>query len=220
MTYTTLVFIHVMLLVFWLGTDLGVFLAAKRSERSDLGVETRSALLGLGMVLDRLPRSCLTLIVPTGLQMAVNMGLIAVSAWILPSLWLIAAVWLVVLWTGFLNPGSRFEKPSMLINFALNALMALIFTPVGIYLLVKGGVPGWLAVKMLIIGAIFCTGVVLDLLFKPAIEAFTAILAEGASPERDAAYSRAIGPVYKAVLAIYALVAIAAYLGIAKPPFA
>jgi hypothetical protein len=206
-----------MLLVFWLGTDLGVFLAAKRSERSDLSVETRSALLGLGMVLDRLPRSCLTLIVPSGLQMAINLGLVTVNSWVPLGFWLIAALWLIVLWTGFLNPGSRFEKPSMLINFALNALMALILTPLGIYLLINGSIADWLSIKILIIGAIFCTGVVLDILFKPAIEAFTVILTEGASTERDAAYARAIRPVYGAVLMIYALVAIAAYLGIAKP---
>ena len=50
--YSILVFVHVLLFVFWLGTDVGVFLAAKISERSDLGTETRATVLKLGMVLE------------------------------------------------------------------------------------------------------------------------------------------------------------------------
>ena len=49
--------IHVLGWVFWLGTDVGVFLAAKKSERrTDLSVESRLAVLELGMILDRAPR--------------------------------------------------------------------------------------------------------------------------------------------------------------------
>jgi len=43
--------------------------------------------------------------------------------------------------------------------------------------------------------------------------------AAGATPERNESYSRAISPVYNVVLAIYALVVVAAYLGVAKPTF-
>ncbi len=77
-----LVFFHISLWVFWLGTDLGVFLAAKMSENSSLSMETRSSVLRLGMVLDRLPRTCNALIFPSGLQLIANLEIIAVPAWI------------------------------------------------------------------------------------------------------------------------------------------
>ena len=50
-------YLHILLLVFWVGTDVGVFIAAKWSEKTTLSMETRQTVLQLGMVLDRLPRS-------------------------------------------------------------------------------------------------------------------------------------------------------------------
>ncbi len=215
--YTLLLYVHVLLFVFWLGTDIGVFLAAKISEKSELSAETRSTVLGLGMVLDRLPRSALVLIMPTGLQLAVGTGRLPVSSTMLMIVWAISLIWLATLWAGFLKPHTPTEQRAMLFNFAMNALLALVVTGYAIWLLMATDVTTWLAIKILIVGLIFIAGVTLDALFKPAVDAFLEIVAEGGTPERDARYSKAISPVYKVVLAIYALVAIAAWFGIAKP---
>lgn len=217
--HTLLLFAHILLFVFWLGTDVGVFLAAKISEKSELSVETRSTVLGLGMVLDRLPRSALTLIVPTGLQLAVNTGQLAVGGGIVTAVWAIGLAWLIILWVGFLNPQSPTEQRVMLFNFVMNALAAIAVTAYAVVLLTGGEVATWLALKILVVGLIFIAGVALDVMFKPAVEAFVEIVAEGATEERDSRYSRAISPVYIAVLAIYALVLIAAWFGLAKPIF-
>lgn len=216
-SYSLWVFAHVLILVFWLGTDVGVFLAAKLSERSDFSVETRTTVLKLGMVLDRLPRSALTLIFPTGLQLATAMGLLALPGYALPLIWVISLGWLVVLWLGFLNPETALEKKCMLFNFAMNAIAALVVLAYAIYLFSATETPTWLAIKVTTTGLVFVTGVMLDVLFKPAVEAFMAIVMEGGSPERDQKYSKAIGPVYHAVLVIYALVLVSTFMGIAKP---
>ena len=34
-------YLHILLLVFWVGTDVGVFIAAKWSEKTTLSMETR-----------------------------------------------------------------------------------------------------------------------------------------------------------------------------------
>ena len=217
--YTLLLFGHILLLVFWLGTDVGVFLAAKLSEKSDLSVETRATVLRLGMILDRLPRSALTLIVPSGLQLGVWSGVIALPPLALGLAWLVGVVWLVILWSGFLNPETALEQRAMLINFVLNAIAAVVVSGYAIYLLASSPVATWFALKLLAVGIIFVFGVLLDVKSKPAVEAFFDIVTNGATPERDARYSAAIGPVYIFVLAIYALVLAAAYLGVAKPFF-
>ena len=215
--YSLFVFLHVLLFVFWLGTDVGVFLAAKISEKPELSVETRSTVLGLGMVLDRLPRSALALIIPSGLQLAVMSGQLSLPGYALPLAWGLALLWLVVLWVGFLNPQTPTEQKAMLFNFAMNAILAVLVLAAGVWLLIAGSVAGWIAIKILIVGLIFVCGVTLDVLFKPAVEAFIGITTSGASDELNAAYSKAIGPVYLVVLAIYALVLVAAWFGIAKP---
>ncbi len=215
--YSPFVFLHVLLFVFWLGTDVGVFLAAKISEKPELSVETRSTVLGLGMVLDRLPRSALALIIPSGLQLAVMSGQLSLPGYALPLAWGLALLWLVVLWVGFLNPQTPTEQKAMLFNFAMNAILAVLVLAAGVWMLIAGSVAGWIAIKILIVGLIFVCGVTLDVLFKPAVEAFIGITTSGASDELNAAYSKAIGPVYLVVLAIYALVLVAAWFGIAKP---
>lgn len=215
--HNLLLFIHVLLFVFWLGTDVGVFLAAKISENGKLSTETRSTVLGLGMVLDRLPRSALVLIFPTGLQLAVNTGQLGVGSGLVVAVWAIALVWLAVLWLGFMKPQTQTEQRAMLFNFAMNALLAIVITGYGLYLWLGGHAATWLAFKVLLVGLIFVAGVLLDAMFKPAVEAFVDIVTNGGSAERDQKYSQAISPVYKSVLAIYLFVMLAAYLGLAKP---
>jgi hypothetical protein len=217
--YSTILFVHVLLFVFWLGTDVGVFLAAKISERADLSSETRATVLKLGMVLDRLPRSAVTLIIPTGLQLAIGSGILTLPSYVLPIVWVVSLAWLAILWVGFMNPESETEKRCMITNFIMHIIMAFVVNIYGMVLLVGDVVPAWLAIKVLMVGLVYLAGMALDLMFKPAVEAFVAIVTQGGSDERNATYSKAIGPVYNAVLAIYLFVLIAAYMGITKPAF-
>ncbi len=216
--YSVAVFFHLLLFVFWLGTDLGVFLAAKISERGELSVETRSTVLGLGMVLDRLPRSALALIIPSGVELACISGHLVTPLSFRLTLWVVALLWLAILWSGFLNPQTKTEERAMLFNFAMNAILALVVSGAGMYLLFQGEAAAWLALKVTIVGLVFVCGVLLDAMFKPAVEAFVAITTTGATEELNARYSKAIGPVYIIVLAIYAFVLVAAWLGISKVP--
>lgn len=209
-------YLHILLLVFWVGTDVGVFIAARWSERTTLSIETRQTVLQLGMVLDRLPRSALTLIIPSGCQLAVSAGWLALSGTVLGSMWLAAGVWLLILWRGFLSADPQVQEQSAKINWVLNLVLALVVSSTGVYLFTQTDTPDWLALKVLAVGAIFCAGVLLDLLFKPAVDLFIAL---GATPDDvnlNAAYTRALSPVYKAVLAIYAFALIAAGLGVFK----
>jgi len=209
-------YLHILLLVFWVGTDVGVFIAARWSERTSLSIETRQTVLQLGMVLDRLPRSALTLIIPSGCQLAVATGWLSLSDTILGVMWLAAAVWLLILWRGFLSSDPKVQEQSAKINWALNLVLALVVSSAGVYLLTQTDTPDWLALKVLAVGAIFCAGVLLDLLFKPAVDLFIALESTPEDPELNAAYARALSPVYKSVLAIYVFALIAAALGVFK----
>ncbi len=214
-SHSLMVLFHILLLVFWLGTDLGVFLAAKMSERSDLSEQTRGSLMQLAMVLDRLPRTALILILPSGLTLASNMQLMPLSSSLLMLAWAVAAVWTMVMWAGFLKPESSAEKTAHLVNFALHCILVLVLAfaiyrwwPVA---------PLWVSIKLMALTAVLVCGILLDFTFKPAVDAFKDIMVNGATPDRDAQYSKAIAPVYWWVLAIYALVIIAAYAGVVKP---
>lgn len=215
-SYPWFLLLHILLLVFWLGTDLGVFAAAKMSERSDLTVETRMNLMQLGMVLDRLPRTMLILILPSGLVLADGLGVLAVTDGQLTLAWVGALIWAGLMWAGFLNPQTKMEQTAHLINLALQALLVLVLAYV-VMRLWGGSTPLWVNLKLVILAAVFAIGIALDLQFRPAVVAFTDILTNGASPERDALYRQKIAPVYWWVIAIYLLVLAAAALGVLKP---
>lgn len=215
--YPFLLLGHLLLLVFWLGTDIGVFLAAKVSERDDLGVEARVTVLGLGMVLDRLPRTCLVLIIPSGFLLAQNSGVLTLEFVWHAAMWLLAAVWLVLLWIGFLSKNQSLQARCMGVNLILNGLMAVVAGLGSWWLWAAAGMPAWLALKLSVVAAIFAVGVWLDVQFRPAVAAFGAIATQGATPELNDRYRRAIGPVYLSVLTIYALVLVASGLGVFKP---
>ncbi len=207
-------YLHILLLVFWVGTDIGVFIAAKWSEKTSLSIETRQTVLQLGMVLDRLPRSALTLIIPSGCQLAVSSQWMALSNSALLGMWLASGVWLMVLWRGFLSTEVSVQEQSAKINWVLNLVLAVCVSGTGVYLLAQRVIPDWLALKILAVGAIFTAGVLLDLLFKPAVDIFIALAGAPDNAELNTAYSRALSPVYIAVLAIYAFALTAAALGV------
>lgn len=45
-------FAHILLFVYWLGADLGVFLLARAAKRADLSFEQRALLLKMALLID------------------------------------------------------------------------------------------------------------------------------------------------------------------------
>ena len=56
-TYDIWRYIHVLLFVYWLGADLGVYYAAKYVARADLPLDERLRFLDLTLLLDMGPRT-------------------------------------------------------------------------------------------------------------------------------------------------------------------
>ena len=210
-----LVFFHISLWVFWLGTDLGVFLAAKMSENSSLSMETRSSVLKLGLVLDRLPRTCNALIFPSGLQLIHGIGLLNVPVWVLSIVWLIGLAWVLIMWRGFLNPGTAAEKLFEKTNMPFSLLLcvgALAFA-VATMTVEAVAAPAWLTVKLVAVGLIGFAVVPLDRGFAPATVTFATIAQSGSTPELEQQYHTQLQPVYGWVLFIYAMTIVAAFSG-------
>ena len=87
MEHTIWVFIHVMLFVYWLGGDLGVFLLAKAAKRPDLSFAERAFALKMAVQIDLIPRLCFTLMFPVGLQLSASGGFAAIPNWALTLAW-------------------------------------------------------------------------------------------------------------------------------------
>ncbi|MEO0997013.1 MAG: hypothetical protein AAFX58_05810 [Pseudomonadota bacterium] len=214
----TLTYIHVLLLVFWVGTDLGVFLCARRLQNPALSLETRHSLLETAMLLDRLPRSCFVLIMPVGLQLAAMGGWMSVNPAVLTAAWVIAAVWLALLWTTFLNEQAAFANKLRLADKLLQVAVLLGFGWLGISGLMAGGIdmPAWLAWKCLLIAAIALTAIMIDVAFAPFVAAFAELMQGGTTPAIESAIDRSLAHAYVWVFATYVLALAAGWFGTVK----
>jgi hypothetical protein len=104
--YATLVTAHVLLLVFWLGTDVGVFVGSFRLRDPRLSVEARLAIGRVTSLLDMGPRTGVILAIPTGLTLAYAGGwgrrdMEILGPAVLAVVWIVCVAWLALVWRYF-----------------------------------------------------------------------------------------------------------------------
>ncbi|MFT4769453.1 MAG: hypothetical protein ACI8RN_002598 [Glaciecola sp.] len=208
--------VHVMGWVFWLGTDLGVFIACRFAERGSLSVETRLTLLEVGMILDRLPRLCVPLVWGSGVVLSSQWGyeFIPVSYGLA-----IAAIWLIATWLIiFQVPGTRKHRLAMWVQTLFYGGVIVVGMGGGAtWLLSTGELPLWLALKWYAYVIIAISALTLERYFVPVVLGFQSLASEGASDETNSQISKDLVPVYVAVLCIYAGTVLAGISGLLKP---
>jgi hypothetical protein len=216
---STLVYLHVLLMVFWLGTDIGVFIAGLRFMDARRSLDERSAVINLGMVIDRYPRICFVAILPVGLQIIYLRGFApALSMGILILGWALCAVWMTAVIAGMRLHGKPAARSWRILERWFRIAGFLGFTGLGIAGWTRSLiVPGWLAGKLLGFGAICLCALLLERAFAPVAVIFASILAQGSTPERESALRAHMNWTYVWVLGIYAAVLVCGFLGTAKP---
>lgn len=212
-------YIHILLLVFWLGADIGVFISANIAKTTKYPVETRVALLSTGGIVDLFPRYCFALIFASGLTLVDAMGLYAPPLWALVLAWAVGGAWVWAIWRAHCNPTSNWVKVYMKAQFYGEALAgtALIIAALTSFV---GGEPvaeKWLAAKILLLGVMFFVAMTLEMVARPFGAAFGEIKTQGSTPEREARARAAMNNTLTVVGVIYAILFVVAFIGRVKP---
>ena len=217
--HSTLVFAHILLMVFWIGTDIGVFIAGFIMMDTRLSIPERQMAIGLGLVIDRFPRLCFIAIVPVGLQLAALGGWLTLWPGVLAGVWAAAAIWLLAAFVPMIRPASKHLASFHAIERLMQVAGIAGFGGGGLWMLAHPSVAntGWLAVKLIMLAFVCLMVILLERAFGPPMTAFAAICTEGSSPEQEQKLRRGMTLTYVWVLAIYIAVLVAAYMGIAKP---
>lgn len=207
--------VHVLGWVFWLGTDVGVFLAARYAERADLSAETRLTVLELGMLLDRAPRLAVPIVWFTGVLLSRSLGYDLLPV---PFAAAFALFWaLVTLGMIFLAPTSPLRAP-VTVAQTLCYLAIIIGMGGGAgWLLYTGGIPLWLGLKWFGFVIVSIAALLLEKFFAPVAVAFQELAMRGPSPRLDGTIAASLRPVYPVVLLIYLGTLIAGISGLVKP---
>lgn len=222
-TYSLWQYAHILLFVYWLGADLGVFLASRYVARADLATAERLRFLELLLKLDMGPRTALILMVPVGFTLAVQLGLTPFAAGMLPAIWVVTLAWLAITWRlYFMGRDPRAQSLARLDHW-LRVTVAALFVSLAVLSLVEGAPVGatWLALKMLFFAIAVVIGLLLRRIIRDWAQGFTVL--NGPAPAADAvqqandsifaAYRRAT----RLAHSLWLLVALTALLGVTKP---
>lgn len=148
-----LIFVHVLLFGYWLGSDLGVFFCDSQLTREDLSLDERLRVRDIRRKVDMAPRTCAPLILPIGFNLSVYHGS-QITGWWLVMIWVLCLFWLAMLWAGRFAIGTAREGTLDRANQVLFFLVALAMAALGVYALFTGEpvAERWLAVKMVLYG--------------------------------------------------------------------
>ncbi len=219
MTYTVLVYIHLLLFVFWLGGDLGVFILGQHFRKRSYSLPERLTLLKLLVIVDMGPRTAWALMVPVTLLLLRVGGHWDVPMWLLVGGSLGGLAWCALVW----DAHSHDQTPRAARDRRIEAWFR--YALCGFYLTLGGlslatGAPlaePWLATKALLFGLIFVAAIGIDIAFKPVGPRLMALVEQGSSDATEIPLRAVMDRTRLFVFAVYALLFVTAWLGVAKP---
>lgn len=211
-----LVIIHVLLFVYWLGGDLGVFYSSNFVVRSDISPEARAISAKIMLDLDQIPRVCMSLMLTVGGILTEFIGV--------PHPWyqqigivLLGPVWLFCVMYLHFRHGSKayplIAKFDMFIRYAV-----VIGIPISVWLHWDSNNLGdypWIAVKLCLFAfLVFC-----GIMVRGKIGPFFAVLmkckaGEVPTEEENVAQRKSLSQVRVWVFMIWAGVFIQGFIGI------
>jgi hypothetical protein len=217
--YALLLYAHLLLFVYWLGADVGVFGLALALKNRAYSIDQRKLLMRLSLTIDMVPRMAMIAISPVGLHLASRSGLFDVPRWLFPAVWTIAVAWMIGEWIAF----RRMGKPEAVRVYIVNGIFMMIFclawTGFGVSSLISGWpfAPSWLAVKVLIAGLIFLTSIMMAVFYAPIEAIIDRMETEGSSDEIEARIRSQVNKGGFFTVLLFVLLATNAFLGQAKP---
>jgi hypothetical protein len=218
--YPTLVFLHVLLFVLWLGADVGVFLLGQHfRKRTVYSLDQRIALLKLLVIVDLTPRAAWALMVPMSLTLSYTGGWWDVWPAMVWIAWAIAAFWLWLVFDAHAHDMTPRAARNRKWEGWLRYLLCAGYLLLGAESLLTGHpiATGWLAWKALLFGLIFAAAIMIDVSFKPVGGLLGKLLAEGSSDETEIPLLRTMNRTRIWVWCVYLLLLATAWLGIVKP---
>ncbi|MFN6935097.1 MAG: hypothetical protein ACK4NZ_08090 [Tsuneonella sp.] len=219
LAYPTLVYVHLLLFVLWLGADVGVFLLGQHfRKRTEYTLDQRLALLKLLVLVDMTPRSAWALMVPLSLTVSNMGGWWDVPHWWLWVGWLVGGFWLWLVWDAHRHDQTPRATRNRRIESWVRYGLAAFYLWLGAASLLTGEpiAAGWLAWKALLFGCIFVAAIMIDVSFKPVGAQLAAVLSEGSSDETEVPLRRTMDRTRVWVWTTYVLLVATSYLGSTK----
>jgi hypothetical protein len=222
------ILLHLVLFVFWLGGDLGVFYSSRFVIDPKLTAPARATALAIMSGLDLAPRICLILFLPSGVTLmacdphgATAFGIRLFPWWLVALVWVFALAWLAL---AVITHRAHGRITAVVrADLALRTLAILGMAAAGCYTLIAHdpfGVttnPRWLGGKILLWCAAVSAGLGIRIMLRPFGPAFGRLMAGESGAELEAVLRRSVNGCLPYVWTIWGSVLGAAALGVFKP---
>jgi hypothetical protein len=218
-SYFLIKLLHVLLFVYWLGGDLGVFHASGYVRDAALSVPQRATALRIMQWLDQVPRYCLVLTLPVAYSLASEVKVMRISAATISLVWILSFLWLANVYAIHRLQGTPRGELLRRIDFVWRAMLvaALVYDAVRGLTGAGNLLTGWVSAKVLIFAVLVLLGLAIRVLSAPLAAALRTLLTQGSTADLEATVARQLGRIRPIVVAIWIGLIAAAYLGIAKP---
>lgn len=207
---------HLLVIGYWLGTDLAVYYLSGAIVDPSRPLPARLLATKAMLVLDMVPRTALILTAILGLTLSARLGLIpGLQPW-LGLVWAIGLAWLALTWTVFGQEGKPLGHALGRIDFGFRLLLVACSAWLAIDAMGDGGVVAhapWLGIKVALLGLSIAMGLVIRLQLRPFGPLFGKVATGVASAEDEAELRTLIAQVKVPVWVIWIALVIAAVLG-------
>jgi hypothetical protein len=218
MSHAIALIAHLLLFVYWLGGDLGVYHSSRFVVDATLTREARLTAGRIMLDLDLVPRICMSLMLTVGGLLNEFYG-IPHPPWELAALVALGPFWLALVLYLHLREGTAAAEQLRRLDVALRwfVIAAILVSAAHSHATGRLAAHPWLAAKLLIFAfLVFC-----GLRIRAGMPAFSAgyrALAAGrATPATDAAMQASLARMRPWVLAIWAGLLASAVLGVSRP---
>ncbi|MBT8443318.1 MAG: hypothetical protein KJO13_01145 [Gammaproteobacteria bacterium] len=216
--HTFVLFLHQLLLVYWIGPDIAVFVWSRLAVNPQLGPEQRVTAGRMMTVIDLVPRVCLALFLTVAGILSETYG-ITHPWWQMVGIVLLGPVWLFIVLGAWLKQGSEFGRT--LATFDIWVRVALVIgIPASVaYSTMTGRLEDtpWITGKLMILAAVILLGLLMRLRLQGFFDGVDRLAADGPSPETDRQMATSQKRSRPFVYAIWLLLLWAALLGVVKP---
>lgn len=225
MAYDAALLLHLLLLTYWLGADLGVFYSSRYVLRADLPPASRAVALRIMAWLDVTPRLCLVLFLPSGVTLMAldDYGRDTFSGWPLVVVWVAGLGWLGLVLADHLMHDSPLHGLVRRLDLWVRFGVVAVLLAASSYALVAAAPfgaetnPKWLGAKVALYAIAIACGIAIRFRLRPFAPAFGQLMASGSTPDVERRVRGAIVGSQPYVATIWICVLGSAVLGVVKP---
>jgi hypothetical protein len=219
-SYDILLWLHVLVMGYWIGSDLVVNALTFYVVRSaSLPAGERKRLWDFLIHVDQHPRNALIVSVPLGFTLAAEMGLVPLDDAALMALWAASAVWFGYMWLAHWKRQSPAGAALAKWDWRTRYLLIAAFVAMGAQSLATGSPleARWLAWKVILFAAVMACGIGIRYYMRQTYRSWPRIWEGRGTAEDEALVVRAMTRATRVLWLLWALLFVIGWLGVVKP---